>query len=386
MGIIIKQGLKASLASYIGVLIGAFNNLFLFPLYLGKEGIGLINIIYASAVLFLPVLQLGFPTSLVKYFPIFRDKPYFSSFLTYALFLPAVIYIVFILLWPWIINVFEIIFTKNAKLIYENIFWVLPLLGILIFLNIFEVFAKVNYRIAVPVFARTVFWRILQTILVILIGSGVFNQDSLVPLYVATWGLVFLFVSIYAIKTGKLTFSWTNSFIKSSFFKEFNKFSVFVILLAAGGVLVQRVDQLMVASFLGTNEAGVFTVGMYFATLIEIPRRSVIGIIQPVLADSFKNEDYVQIDSLYKKSSLNLLLIGGVIFILVWINIDEIFQLIPRNKDFITGVPVVFFYGLSRVIDLGTGCNQEILTFSKHYKINFLFTFLLVGSFRSSIK
>lgn len=96
MGIIIKQGLKASLVSYIGILIGAFNNLFLFPLYLGKEGIGLINVIYASAVLFLPVLQLGLPTSLVKYFPIFRDKPFLSSFLTYALFLPVTIYIVFI--------------------------------------------------------------------------------------------------------------------------------------------------------------------------------------------------------------------------------------------------------------------------------------------------
>ena len=379
MGIIIKQGLKASLVSYIGILIGAFNNLFLFPLYLGKEGIGLINVIYASAVLFLPVLQLGLPTSLVKYFPIFRDKPFLSSFLTYSLFLPVTIYIVFIAFWPFVNDVFAIVFSKNATLIYNNIFWVLPLLGILIFLNIFEAFARVSYRIAIPTFARSVFWRILQTILVLLIGFGIFSSDSLVPLYVITWGITFLLVAVYAIKIGKLKFSWNKSFLRSTYFKEFNSFSAFVVLLAAGGILVQRIDQLMVASFLGTDAAGVFTLAIYFATLIEIPRRSINGIVQPVLADAFKNGDEQKIYALYKKSSLNLLLIGGVIFILIWSSIDEIFQVIPHGDDFIPGIPVVFFYGLARVVDLGTGCNQEILTFSKHYKVNLVFTFLLVG-------
>ena len=39
----------------------------------------------------------------------------------------------------------------------------------------------------------------------------------------------------------------------------------------------------------------------------------------------------------------------------------------------------MFFYGLARVIDLGMGCNHEIIVFSKYYKVNLPLQFLLVG-------
>jgi len=95
--------------------------------------------------------------------------------------------------------------------------------------------------------------------------------------------------------------------------------------------------------------------------------------------DAFKNDDMDKVDEMYKKSSLNLLLIGGVIFLLIWINVHDIFQLIPRSKEFSAGIYVVLFYGLARVIDMGMGCNNEIIVFSKFYKVNLPMQFLLVG-------
>ena len=370
MGLIVKQGLKTSIASYFGFALGAFNNLYLFPKFIGAEGIGLLNLINASALLFLPILNLGFVTSISKFYPKFRDKPYFTSFLGYALVLPLISFLIFIFVWPLTQGIFEFIFKAKSQIVFENIFWVLPLTGILLVFGLFEGFARANYKVAIPNLIRSVYWRVLMGMIVLLIASGFISYDYLVPLLVFSWLAVLVFLIIYTLKVTRLKFSLNPSFRQSAEIRKFNSFSGYVILLATGGVLIQKIDQLMVGGYLGTNSAGVLTLSIYFATLIEIPRRSIIQIIQPVLSDSFHQNDMDNVDKMYKKSSLNLFLIGGVLFLLVWINVSDIFEIIPRKEEFKGGMFVVFFYGLARVLDMGMGCNNEILVYSKYYKAN----------------
>lgn len=378
MGIIIKQSLRTSIASYFGFLVGAFNNVYLFPKFIGSEGIGLLNLINAAALLFLPLLNMGFGTSISKFYPKFRDKPYFSSFLGYALVLPLISFFIFIIVWPFTQGVFEWIFKSKAQIVFENIFWVLPLSGILLLFGLFEALARANYEVAVPNMIRSVYWRILMGLLVVLISLGFVGYNHLVPLLVLSWFVMLIILIIYTVRVAKLKFRFNLSFWRSKNVKKFNSFSGYVLLLASGGIIIQKIDQLMVGSLLGTDSAGVLTLSMYFATLIEIPRRSIMQIIQPVLADSFHKKDMNNVEVMYKKSSLNLFLIGGVLFILVWINVFDIFEVIPRKSEFRAGVFVVFFYGLARVIDMGMGCNNEILVYSKYYKANLPMQFILV--------
>lgn len=379
MGIIIKQSFKASLFSYLGIFIGAANNLFLFPQFIGSEGIGIINVISAAASLFLPVLQLGFNTSLIKYFPVFKEKPYFTTFITYAFIIPLLALLGFILLWPLTEQVFEWLFKAKANLVFENIEWVLPLTAILVFFGLFESLAKANYKIVFPTLVRNVIWRLSMTFGVALVGFKFLAMNQLVIVLVWSWFLSLIILLIYTISLGGFKLGWKSGFLKDKETKSFNSFSAYVILLGVSGVLIQKIDQLMVGAYLGESPAGVFSTAMYFATLIEIPKRSVIGIIQPVLVNAFKNDDMDKVDEMYKKSSLNLFLIGGVIFLLIWINVQDIFQIIPRSKEFSAGIYVVLFYGLARVIDMGMGCNNEIIVFSKFYKVNLPMQFLLVG-------
>jgi len=378
MGIIIRQGLKATIASYVGVAIGAINNLYFFPMFLGKEGMGLMNIIYASSMIFLPFLQLGFPSAIIKFFPFLKDKPYLGSFISYTFILPLTVYGFFFLFWPLINDLFAYVFSENAELIYKNMFWVFPLTGILLLMNIFESFARVNYRIAVPTFLRTVVWRLLLSIFVFFIGIGFVGSDYLVPLYVLSWIIVFIISAIYSINISKLKPSFNLSFLKTKYLNNFNKFSGYSIPLAAGVVMASRIDQLMVASVKGAGAVGVLSLAIYFSVLIEIPKRSIISIIQPVLSNAFKNNNMDEVNELYKKSSLNLLLIGGTLLTLVCINIEDIFSIIPRSEDFIIAIPAVFFYGLAKLIDMGAGCNQEVIEFSKYYRVNLIFQIIFL--------
>ena len=87
-----------------------------------------------------------------------------------------------------------------------------------------------------------------------------------------------------------------------------------------------------------------------------------------------------KIEDIYKRSSLNLLIVGCFLFLLIWCNLDFIYQIIPRHEVYETGKWVVLMVGISKIIDMGTGLNSEILINSKFYRYDLLFYIVLAVS------
>ena len=188
---------------------------------------------------------------------------------------------------------------ENAKIIFQNIYWVLPLTGILLFYGLCESLAKANFKIVFPTLVRNLIWRVSMSIGIVLIAFDYLEYDQLSQILVGCWLFSLICIAIYIFGQGDFKFEWKNGIHKLPEIKEFNSFSKYVILLSLGGILIQRIDQLMVTSYLGTSAAGVFSTAMYFATLIEIPKRSVMAIISPILVDSFKSHNIKKVDQLY---------------------------------------------------------------------------------------
>jgi hypothetical protein len=69
MGVIIKESIKSSIFSYIGVIIGYVNVLWLYPYFLAADQIGLFRIIQSSAYLLATFGQFGMGSTLVKFYP-----------------------------------------------------------------------------------------------------------------------------------------------------------------------------------------------------------------------------------------------------------------------------------------------------------------------------
>jgi len=86
-----------------------------------------------------------------------------------------------------------------------------------------------------------------------------------------------------------------------------------------------------------------------------------------------KDHDINKLNMLYKKSSLNQFLIGTIIFLMIWLNIDGIFSLIPHGNIYREGKWVVLFVSFAKLFDMLTGINAEIIGTSRYYKIDLLF-------------
>ncbi|MEL7534611.1 MAG: hypothetical protein AAFN10_25110, partial [Bacteroidota bacterium] len=89
MGVVGKQGIINSITNYVGVILGFINKTLLFPVFLLKEEVGLIELLLAGMVMGAEVSQFGVTKLILRFFPYYykhpqREKAFVGMVLTYA--------------------------------------------------------------------------------------------------------------------------------------------------------------------------------------------------------------------------------------------------------------------------------------------------------------
>ena len=88
MGIVFKQSFSNLVITYIGFAIGAINTLFLYARFLTDTYYGLVGVILATSAILMPVMALGVPNTLIKFFSGYKDEVSKDRFLSLMLLLP----------------------------------------------------------------------------------------------------------------------------------------------------------------------------------------------------------------------------------------------------------------------------------------------------------
>lgn len=91
-------------------------------------------------------------------------------------------------------------------------------------------------------------------------------------------------------------------------------------------------------------------------------------ILQPLTSKSLNEFNTKEVERLYKKSSINLLLVGGLFFILVNCGVGELFKLM-EDKGYAGGEYVVLMISLAKLYTMFLGSNGAIINNSKFYRI-----------------
>src|SRR4051794_12704479 len=98
MGIVIRQSIKSSIVSYLGVVIGTVNLLWLYTRFLSTEQIALTRVLLGASLLFATFSQLGTTQITDRFFPHFKDDSRkHNGFLIFLLFYPLVGFLLFCL-------------------------------------------------------------------------------------------------------------------------------------------------------------------------------------------------------------------------------------------------------------------------------------------------
>ena len=108
-----------------------------------------------------------------------------------------------------------------------------------------------------------------------------------------------------------------------------------------GGICLNAVaitiSGILIASKMGLAATGVYSLAAYIASLIEVPQRSIISISTGVLSRAWKDKNFAQINHVYHRSSINMLLLSIFIFGNVWLNVAQGITVLHIQNAYLAG-------------------------------------------------
>lgn len=377
MGIIIKQSIKGAVWSYLGVVIGFITTAYIYPNYLTPEIVGLFALLMAWSDLFAQFSILGFHGVTARLFPQFRDKSKDHNGFVFIAFMVmlsgfALFCVAFLFLKPWLV---ESNLEKSA-LFADYVYLLVPLTFLALLFNLLDSFNKMLYDAVLGTTLKEFLQRVLILGVLGFYIIGWLTPRGLILAYAGVIGLKGAFMFFYLLFRRELNFKPQLKFVNQGLKKEMISVASFAVLSSIGGSIVFQIDKIIINQAMGLSATGVYTIAFFFGTLVVIPSRTLLKISGTLIADAWKRNDLKTIADIYQKSCLNQFIIAAFLFGGIWINIDNILEIL--GPDYARGKWVIFFIGLGYLIDMATGANSQIISLSKYYRMGLWFLVILV--------
>lgn len=376
MGIVLNQSFKNTIITYIGFAIGAINTLYLYPIYLGATYYALTNYILSAANVIMPLFAIGMQNTLVKFYSQYKTEKEREEFLSFTALFPILMCIPLGIIGIFFFDDITAFVTKKNPVVKEFMF-LIPFIGIcMAYFEIFYAWARVHMHSVFGNFIKEVGLRLVSTIA--LVGLY-FNWMSLVQFVYVTAGIyfvAFIVTMLYAFYIKKPKFQ-INIPVNV---KSVMEYTFYIILSGSVANLLLDGDKLILNQYMKIENIAYYSVATYIALVISVPSRAMHQIVYPITAKLMHENKHDELNILYKKTSINLQIVGGFVMLCIFVNISQLYEIVP--EDYRGGIPVVFMIGLSKYFDLILGNNNAIIFNTKYYRtVLFLGLALVVVTF-----
>lgn len=363
MGIVQNQSFKNTLTTYVGFGIGSVNVLFLFTHFLTDEYHGLVAFVLSSANIMMPIFALGTHNAIIKFYSTYKTRNNINGFLTLMLILPlAFILPVGFIGWVCYDYIADLLSSRND--IINNYVWLIFVTaGCFAYFEIFYAWAKVQMQSVFGNFMKEVFHRVGVLFLFICIYFNWMSVDTFIYGVVIVYAFRTVIMMLYAFSIKGPVFRLEKIPNLSSVIK----YALLIIIAGSVGSIILEIDKFMIGELKAIENVAYYGVAIYIASVIGVPARSMYQIINPITAKLLNEKNNIGLEDLYKKSSLNLFIISGLIFLLIILNVNQLYELIPVK--FSGGILVVFVVGIAKLVDNIIGNNNAILFNSDYYRV-----------------
>ncbi|MBD3581519.1 lipopolysaccharide biosynthesis protein [Flavobacterium selenitireducens] len=361
MGIVIKQSISNTLITYVGFAIGAANTLFMYPQILGDEFYGLTGFILSSGNVIMPLMAFGVHNTLVKFFVGYRSEQEKNGFLTYLLLLPLVVAIPLLIVCYFGYDQIAGYFSTKSPIIFDY-FWQIPLIGLcMAYFEIFYAWVKVHLKSVFGTFAREILLRVLITAGLFAVYFDWISAGSFVNLTLAIYLVITAIMMVYAFRIREFRLDRRFPVNRKAVFR----YSVFIILSGSVANMLLDLDKMMMGKMIDIDNIAFYSVAVFMATVIAVPSRSMHQIAYPITAKLMAEGKYEELNDFYKRTSITLQIVGGLVLIGILVNVNQMYRLLP--PEYSKGLFTVFVIGFSKYLELILGNNNAIIFNSKYY-------------------
>jgi O-antigen/teichoic acid export membrane protein len=375
-----RQSIISTLIIFTGFIIGLVNNLlFAQKQWFSLEEYSLTRNLFDFGQVIFAGSFWGMNAVLYKFFPYYESHTTKkeNDLLGWAIVIPLIGFLIFTGVGFLFQDFFYQKFGKSQLLIhyYELLY---PCgLGILMF-AILEAYCWCLRRSILSNFLKETLLRLLTSILIALFISGIIDYDTFIKLFASLYLVLVVALLVILKRSGNLHFTLKPSKLTRRLRKKMVVFGLFIFGGTLMAVVAAVIDSIIITSVKGGVVNGVFSFNQYISNIIQVPQRSIIAATIPVLATYWKEKQLDKIATIYKRSSINLLLAGLFIFGLIWLNYHDGIVAFNLNRDIEEGKWLAFFMALKFIVDMGTGVNGQIIGTSNYWRFEFITGIILL--------
>ena len=375
MGIVFKQTSWNIVTITVAILIGGINTLYFYPEFLREQYYGLVVFLLATSNLLQPLMSFGAQHTIIKFFSSFKNIKEKDEFLSSIIFLP----LFFILPVCFLVVQFhdliaEFLSVKNP--IIKSYVWVIFLVSFATsYFEVFYAWSRVQFKSIFGNILKEIYPRIAVFILLFLVSIDILTKENFVWWLTGLYYIRLIIMIIYSLflYTPKFSVKIPNNF------KEILSYSIYILLAGSAASFLIDIDKYMIPQKQAISQTAYYAVAVFIATVVEIPGRAMFQIINPLVAKALNEENFIELKNLYSQSSENLLMLCGLFFLLINLNIDSFYMLL-NNQEYSNASLVVLIISSAKLIQMSFGCGPAILATSKFYKITLPFSIAMAVS------
>jgi len=370
---------------YFGFALGFFNT-YLFTRQGGftQEQYGLTSTFIAFASIMFSIASFGAQGFISKFYPYYKahlptEK---NDQLSWALLLPCIGFAFVALIAVASKDVLVDSIFSNSPELPEYFYWILPFgFGYTMFV-ILEAYAWMTRRSVLSNLLKEVLFRFFTTCLVLLTTYGIIGSfDGFIRLYAFIYPVLALVLLLVFLKNRDFVFQFSISRVTKRFYSKIMALASFVW---TGGLVFNLAgvfDTIVIAAVLPNGMAAVapFTLAQYISSLIQAPQRAIISASVSPLSHAWKDKDYRKINMIYNRSSINQLVFATGMFCLIWLNFEDGIVSFNLQEGYRAAMWPFLFLGLTRIIDMGTGVNAQIIGTSTFWRFDFISGMVLLA-------
>lgn len=317
-------------------------------------------------------MAFGVHNTLIRFYSQCKTEEEREKFLSFMLWMPLFL-IVPITLASYFFydSIAFYILQKNPSV--RPFLWLIPVIGICMgYFEVYYAWVKVHMQSVFGNFISEVLVRCVVMIMLFGVHFGWLGKDGFIYGLSAAYFLQLIAMKSYAmyVKMPALSFRVPHNI------KEIVGYSFFIILSGSVAVLLMDFDKVMIPAYENISSNALYSVAIFIATVIAVPSRAMLQIIYPITAKLMSENKLEELNDLYKKSAINLQVFGGLVMLGIFLNIRQVYELIPA--EYSGGVYVVFLIGLAKFYDMILGNNNAIILNTQYYRSVLFFGLLLV--------
>src|SRR4030095_13934779 len=385
MSTIRRQSIISSIVIYIGFAIGLLNTyLFTKQGLFTDEQYGLYNAFIAIATMMMAFANLAMPSYIYKFFPYYNEhlSPKKNDLLTRALLVSTIGFILVIIAGIVFKGLVIRKYSEHSPQIVNYYNLIFPLgFGFLIY-TVLEAYAWQLHKSVFTSYLKEVQWRLFTTILIVLFAVGVIsNYDVFIKLFAFTLPGIAIILLLYLAFTKKIHFTLKVSNVSRRFSKSILKLTSFIYAGTLIFTISQVFDSLVIGAVLDNalGKLAVYSLAQNISSLIQAPQRGIIAASIAHLSKAWKDKNLKTIQRIYQRSSINQLIFATGLFLLIWLNFIDAVHVFHLKQSYLNAYYVFLLLGATKIIDMGTGVNSQIIGTSTYWRFEMISGVILLS-------